>query len=120
MSTRRFASQWRSVAVSILCQDILARWVHRTLTFGIAEVLSPLREIDKWVRRKLRCYLWKQWARSGYRELRQRGVSRRDAWNMAKSAHGPWRMSKTPALSAALPLRTSKPWDCPALRRSGN
>ncbi len=27
--------------------------------FGIAEVLSPLRDIDKWVRRKLRCYLWK-------------------------------------------------------------
>jgi len=25
--------------------------------FGIAEVLSPLREIDKWVRRKLRCSL---------------------------------------------------------------
>ncbi|MEF8718331.1 MAG: group II intron maturase-specific domain-containing protein [Candidatus Accumulibacter necessarius] len=23
--------------------------------FGIAEVLSPLRDIDKWVRRKLRC-----------------------------------------------------------------
>jgi len=29
--------------------------------FGIAEVLSPLRDIDKWVRRKLRCYIWKQW-----------------------------------------------------------
>ena len=27
--------------------------------FGIAEVLSPLRDIDKWVLRKLRCYLWK-------------------------------------------------------------
>ena len=28
--------------------------------FGIAEVLNPLRDIDKWVRRKLRCHLWKQ------------------------------------------------------------
>ena len=25
--------------------------------FGIAEVLSPLREIDQWVRRRLRCYV---------------------------------------------------------------
>ena len=25
--------------------------------FGIAEVLSPLRDIDKWLRRKLRCYI---------------------------------------------------------------
>ena len=72
--------------------------------FGIAEVLSPLRAIDKWVRRKLRCYLWKQWGSSGYRELRKRGVSVREAWNTSKSAHGPWRLSKTPALTIALPL----------------
>ena len=48
--------------------------------FGIAEVLSPLRDIDKWIRRKLRCYHWKQWGRAGYRELRRRGVSVREAW----------------------------------------
>ena len=73
--------------------------------FGIAEVLSPLREIDKWIRRKLRCYQWKQWGRAGYRELRRRGVSVREAWNTSKSAHGPWRLSKTPALALALPVR---------------
>jgi group II intron reverse transcriptase/maturase len=73
--------------------------------FGIAEVLSPLRDIDKWVRRKLRCYLWKQWGSAGYRELRKRGVTVREAWNTSKSAHGPWRLSKTPALASALPLR---------------
>jgi len=73
--------------------------------FGITEVLSPLRDIDKWLRRKLRCYIWKQWGRAGYRELRKRGVSVRDAWHMAKSAHGPWRLSKTPALALALPVR---------------
>jgi len=73
--------------------------------FGIAQVLSPLRDIDKWIRRKLRCYYWKQWGRSGYRELRRRGVSVREAWNTSKSAHGPWRLSKTPALSQALPAR---------------
>ena len=42
---------------------------------------------------------------SGYRELRKRGVSVREAWNTSKSAHGPWRLSKTPALTIALPLR---------------
>ncbi len=57
--------------------------------FGFAEVLSPLREIDKWVRRRLRCYAWKQWGSAGYRELRKRGVSVREAWNTSKSAHGP-------------------------------
>jgi len=73
--------------------------------FGIAEVLSPLRDIDKWIRRKLRCYHWKQWGRAGYRELRRRGVSVREAWHTSKSAHGPWRLSKTPALAQALTAR---------------
>lgn len=74
--------------------------------FGFAEVLSPLRDIDKWIRRRLRCYQWKQWGRAGYRELRRRGVSVREAWNTSKSAHGPWRISRTPALTLVLPRRT--------------
>ena len=83
--------------------------------FGMAEVLSPLRETDKWLRRKLRCYIWKQWGRSGYRELRKRGVTVREAWNTSKSAHGPWRLSKTPALSRALPARVFSSLGLPSL-----
>jgi group II intron reverse transcriptase/maturase len=99
--------------------------------FGIAEVLSPrqllhallylvhpwtrLRDIDKWIRRKLRCYQWKQWGRAGYRELRKRGVTVREAWNTRKSAHGPWRLSKTPALTLALPARYFSSMGLPAL-----
>ena len=58
--------------------------------FGMAEIQSPQRNVEKWIRRKLRCYLWKQWGRSGYRKLRRLGVERQLAWNTAKSAHGPW------------------------------
>ena len=83
-------------------RDYLLGW---KAYFGIAEVPSPLREIDKWLRRRLRCYLWKQWGRSGYRQLRRRGVSVRDAWQTPKSAHGPWRLSHTPALYRALPAK---------------
>lgn len=71
--------------------------------FGYAEASSPLKELDSWIRRRLRCYLWKQWGRGGYRELRRHGVSRDLAWNTAKSAHGPWRLSRSPALAFALP-----------------
>jgi RNA-directed DNA polymerase len=83
--------------------------------FGITEVLSPLRDIDKWIRRRLRCYIWKQWGSSGYRELRKRGVSVREAWNTSKSAHGYWRLSKTPALAAALPIRYFSHMGLPSL-----
>ncbi len=73
--------------------------------YGIAEVASPLLDLDKWIRRWLRCYHWKQWGWRGYRELRKRGISRDLAWNTAKSAHGPWRLSQSPALALALPAR---------------
>lgn len=86
--------------------------------FGIAEVLSPLREIDKWVRRRLRCYAWKQWCSAGYRELRKRGVSVREAWNTSKSAHGPWRLSQTPALSVALPAKLFRQMGLPELAQA--
>jgi len=71
--------------------------------YGYSQYRSVFKELDSWIRRKLRCYIWKQWGRRGYRELRRRGVSRDLAWNTAKSAHGPWRLSRSPALSIALP-----------------
>lgn len=33
--------------------------------FDAAEVLSPLRDLDKWIRRRMRSYVWKQWGRRG-------------------------------------------------------
>jgi RNA-directed DNA polymerase len=71
--------------------------------FGFAEASSSFKELDSWIRRRLRCYLWKQWGRRQYRALRRRGVSRDLAWNTVKSAHGPWRLSRSPALAIALP-----------------
>lgn len=83
--------------------------------FDISEVLSPLHNIDKWIRRKLRCYLWKQWGRSGYRQLRRRGIDRQLAWNTAKSAKGPWRLSGSKALYWALPIRYFRNMGLPEL-----
>lgn len=102
---RELTRRTRGASIGAIVAELRKTLLGWKAYFGIAEVLSPLRDIDKWVRRKLRCYLWKQWGPSGYRELRKRGVSVREAWNTSKSAHGPWRLSKTPALAIALPLR---------------
>jgi hypothetical protein len=83
--------------------------------FDLAEVLSPLRDLDKWLRGRLRSYQWKQWGRAGYRQLRKRGVSRELAWNTAKSAHGPWRISHSPALYQAMPTRYFRDLGLPEL-----
>jgi RNA-directed DNA polymerase len=73
--------------------------------FNYAHNKQMFRELTAWIKRRLRCYLWKQWGRAGYRELRKRGVSRDLAWNTCKSHHGPWRLSRSPALAYALTTR---------------
>ena len=74
--------------------------------FGVAEVRAPLRDLDQWIRRRLRSDHWKPWGRQRYRELRKRGVGRPLAWNTVKSAHGPWRLRQSPGLAIALSTRS--------------
>jgi RNA-directed DNA polymerase len=93
-------------------RDALLGWIAY---FDLSEVLSPLRDLDKWLRRRLLCYQWKQWGRAGYRELRKCGVKRVLAWNTAKSAHGPWRLSHSPALYLAMPTRYFRDLGLPQL-----
>jgi len=83
--------------------------------YGFSEVPTPLQDLEKWIRRRLRCYLWKQWGRRGYRELKRRGVSVELAWNTSKSAHGPWRLSQSPALTIALPAKYFRSLGLPSL-----
>lgn len=112
---RELTRRTRGNRIDVIAAELRESLLGWKAYFGIAEVLSPLRDIDKWIRRKLRCYLWKQWGPAGYRELRKRGVSVREAWNTSKSAHGPWRLSKTPALALALPLRYFETLGVPSL-----
>jgi group II intron reverse transcriptase/maturase len=72
-------------------------------SFRVAEAQSSFQELDSWGRRRLRCYVWKQWGRHRYRELRKRGGSQDLAWTTCTSAHGPWRLNRSPALASALP-----------------
>jgi RNA-directed DNA polymerase len=75
--------------------------------FGFCETPSVLRQLDEWVRRRLRCFLWKQWkqSRTRFRELIARGVSRNLAAQTVGSPHSAWRLSCSPALSIALSNR---------------
>ena len=73
--------------------------------FGHCQTPSVLDDLNGWVRRRLRCYLWKQWkrGRNRFAELTRRGVDRDLAACAAGSSHGPWRASHRLALSLALP-----------------
>jgi RNA-directed DNA polymerase len=73
--------------------------------FGFCQTPSVLSNLDSWIHRRLRCFQWKQWKRGRRRfaELRRLGVGKDLAAQTAGSPHGPWRLSRSPALSFALP-----------------
>jgi len=73
--------------------------------FGGCQTPSVLRDLEKWVRRRLRSVVWKQWkrGRTRFRELRKRGIDKALAAQTAGSPHGPWRIAHSPALNLALP-----------------
>jgi RNA-directed DNA polymerase len=73
--------------------------------FGYCETPTVLTDLDSWIHRRLRSAVWKQWKRGPRRftELRRRGVGHDLAAQTAGSPHGPWHLSRSPALSIALP-----------------
>jgi RNA-directed DNA polymerase len=73
--------------------------------FGFCQTPWVLRHLESWLRRRLRAVFWKQWKRGKVRfaELYKRGVRKELAAQTAGSAHGPWRLSNSPALNVALP-----------------
>jgi hypothetical protein len=60
--------------------------------FKLSEVKKPFEELDGWIRRKLRCILWRQWKRpfTRMKKLMQRGLSEERAWRSALNKRGPW------------------------------
>jgi RNA-directed DNA polymerase len=72
--------------------------------YHFAETTKVFRNLERWLRRRLRCLIWTQWKthRRRLRELRRRGVGG-SILKIAGSSKGPWRISRSQALSYALP-----------------
>ena len=72
--------------------------------FGFCETPSVLRDLDSWIRHRLRCVQWKQWKvyRRRKAELIRLGVGPELAHTTAWSTKGPWRVSHSPGILIAL------------------
>src|ERR1700728_484903 len=64
-----------------------------------------LEDLDGWVRRRLRCLLWRQWKqpRTRQRKLRGLGLDAERAWRSAVNGRGPWWNAGASHLNQALP-----------------
>jgi RNA-directed DNA polymerase len=74
--------------------------------FRLAQRPSTFRDLDAWIRHRLRAIQLKHWrtCRTIFRALKARGLPRYDAWEVARNA-GRWWGSSARTLNRALPVR---------------
>ena len=60
--------------------------------FKLSEVKGVFEELDGWLRRRLRCVIWRQWKRPRTRakKLMRCGLTEARAWQSATNGRGPW------------------------------
>ncbi len=68
---------------------VLRGWLNY---YRLSEVKFVFEDLDGWIRRKLRCILWRQCKRNFTRakKLMGRGLSEERAWRSATNGRGPW------------------------------
>ena len=95
----------RGQNLSQLAQELrpkLRGWIN---FFQLSEVKNVFEGLDSWLRRKMRCILWRQWKRPKTRaaNLIKRGLSKERSWKSVLNGRGPWWNSGTPHMNQAIP-----------------
>ena len=73
--------------------------------YRLAEVKQSFEILDEWLRRKLRCIVWRQWKRprTRLRKLREHGLEQARAAVSAYNGRGPWWNAGSRHMHQALP-----------------
>jgi RNA-directed DNA polymerase len=83
-------------------QPVLIGWSNY---FRLSQVKSTFEELDGWIRRKLRCILWRQWKRTytRFKNLLRQGLDKVCAWKSATNGRGAWWNSGASHMNACYP-----------------
>lgn len=73
--------------------------------YRLADMGSKVRDIDQWLRRRIRMCIWKSWKRAGtrIRNLIRCGIDKRNAYEWGNTSKGYWRIADSWILTRALP-----------------
>jgi RNA-directed DNA polymerase len=88
--------------IEVELTPLLRGWMNY---FRLAAVKGIFEELDSWIRRKLRCLIWRQWKRTLARAkgLMRRGLCEAQAWESATNGRGPWWNAGASHMHAAFP-----------------
>jgi RNA-directed DNA polymerase len=103
---RELTRRTRGTSIQRVVAD-LSRYLRGWLAyFGFSETVRPLEDLDSWIRRRLRCLIWKQWKTFRKRRagLMERGIEEAPASQTAARSRGCWSTSNVPPLRRAFPI----------------
>jgi group II intron reverse transcriptase/maturase len=103
---RELTSRRRSMSLTERIHELnqyLRGWMGY---FRLAETPNVFKKLDRWIRRRLRMCLLKQWkrGRTRVRELMALGILREEAAKIGGSRKGYWRLTQAPQVKIALGL----------------
>ncbi len=67
MRIRELSRRTRGRNIRKIIEELRRYLLGWSAYYGKSQYRSLFKELDSWIRRKLRCYHWKQWGRRGYR-----------------------------------------------------
>jgi RNA-directed DNA polymerase len=104
MQIREFTRRTRGESLPQIVERLRPYLIGWRSYFGFCQTPVVLTNLEAWIRRRLRMYLWRQWknGHNRFKELRRRGVSKFQAAVAAGSPTGFWRMSRHVSVQKAL------------------
>jgi group II intron reverse transcriptase/maturase len=103
-TVRRLTGRHRGVSPGQMLQE-LGRYTNGWVGYyALSTSRTVFRDLDSWIRRRLRAFLWTQWKtpKHRYRELRQGGVQHAAAMSVSYHRMGAWRAAHSPPVHHAL------------------
>ena len=99
LTSRRNVNDYEAWQAAI--KRFVIGWVNY---FKLADMGKYLKDIDEWMRRRIRMVFWKKWkrVRTRWRNLLKLGISSTNAGILANSRKGYWRIAASPTMNTAL------------------
>jgi len=72
--------------------------------YGIADMRNLMADMNQWIRRRLRMYIWKQWKKisAKFRNLMKLGATKQKAWEWANTRKSYWHTANSWILSTTI------------------
>lgn len=88
-------------ALKLRLKQYVTGWVNY---YKLADMKSLLKVTDKWLRRRLRMFIWKRWkkVRTRYKRLKQLGYNHSNAIKYANTRKGYWKVAGSQILNCSI------------------